>query len=90
MSTDQYCVQDASCHDAPEWRRAPGLAPEDHVAQPGRVTQQRAECLAGYLCFSLSALTGSQVAIGRLPFCALRNSSEVYLKAAAERKVRVF
>ena len=50
----------------------------------------RAECLAGYLCFSLAALTGSQVAIGRLPFCALRSSSEVYLKAAPERKVGVF
>ena len=35
MSTVQYCVQDAHCHDAPKGRRAPGLAPESHVAQPG-------------------------------------------------------
>lgn len=61
-----------------------------HAAQRSVPGAQRAKCLAGYLCFSLAALTGSQVAIGRLLFCALRNSSEVYLKAATERQVGVF
>ena len=35
MSTVQYCVQEANCHGAHKGGRAPGLAPEGHVAQPG-------------------------------------------------------
>ena len=85
--TSQHCFHKAACcdpHPSPPWRKFPESAPEDHATTAEELSSEglwvpgpsRSKFLPGNLCFSLAALTVSEVAIGRQLSCDPGNSTK--------------